>query len=197
MEEQEPGYDDWFDEPEPPTQEAGRSARDVYDADDDVWVLPGEEGPRRPRGGGRGGREIVIAGRTLSTNQAAILAACALAVLLAILAVAGVFSSGKSAVPPISTPTTVTVTTPASTPTVTAPAAQAPTTTLKPGDTGGEVKTLQRALTAVGFSPGKADGFYGSATQTAVKQFQASKGLTADGIVGPQTLTALQNALSG
>ncbi len=74
---------------------------------------------------------------------------------------------------------------------------QPPTTTLKPGDTGSDVKTLQRALAALGFSPGKPDGNYGPTTKTAVQHFQTSKGLTSDGIVGPKTLLALQQALSG
>jgi peptidoglycan hydrolase-like protein with peptidoglycan-binding domain len=58
------------------------------------------------------------------------------------------------------------------------------------------VKDLQRSLTALGF-PVKVDGDYGPSTQTAVEQFQSSKNLDADGIVGPQTLAALQKALAG
>jgi peptidoglycan hydrolase-like protein with peptidoglycan-binding domain len=89
----------------------------------------------------------------------------------------------------------VTVTKPATT--ATKPTTQAPQQTLKPGDTGEQVKVLQRALTALHFSPGKADGDYGQATQIAVEKFQLSKGLGEDGIVGQQTLAALQQALSG
>jgi len=74
--------------------------------------------------------------------------------------------------------------------------AQAPTQTLAPGDTGSQVEILQRALAAVGFSAGTPDGEYGPATQTAVARFQASKGLPQVGIVEPQTLAALQHALS-
>jgi peptidoglycan hydrolase-like protein with peptidoglycan-binding domain len=58
------------------------------------------------------------------------------------------------------------------------------------------VKLLQQALTALGFSPGKADGDYGPTTQFEVEKFQLSKGLTADGVVGQQTLAALQQALA-
>ena len=90
---------------------------------------------------------------------------------------------------------TVTITTPQTTPT--APTTQAPQQTLSLGATGQQVKILQRALTALGFSPGKADGDYGASTQSAVEQFQAAHKLTADGAVGPQTLAALQQALSG
>lgn len=191
----DPGYDDWFDEPEPPTQEAGRAARGSYDDADEVWVLPGDEERSGPRGARPG---IVIGGRTFSTKQAAIIAASVLALLFAGLAAAGVFSGSKSPAASISiSSVTLPTTSATSTPPVTTPSAQAPTTTLNPGDTGTEVKTLQRALAALGFSAGKPDGYYGPATQTAVKQFQSSKGLTADGVVGPQTLTALQQALSG
>lgn len=48
-----------------------------------------------------------------------------------------------------------------------------------------EVKKVQAKL---GLS---ADGFFGPATEKALKAFQAKKGLTADGIVGPKTRTAL------
>jgi peptidoglycan hydrolase-like protein with peptidoglycan-binding domain len=74
---------------------------------------------------------------------------------------------------------------------------QAPAQTLSPGATGSQVKILQRALASLGFSPGKADGDYGPSTQIAVEKFQVSKGLAEDGVVGQQTLAALQQALSG
>ena len=90
-------------------------------------------------------------------------------------------------------PVTVTVSTPATT----APTTVAPKQTLSPGDTGEQVKVLQHALTSLGYSPGKADGNYGPSTQAAVERFQAASGLAADGVVGQQTLAALQQALSG
>jgi peptidoglycan hydrolase-like protein with peptidoglycan-binding domain len=74
--------------------------------------------------------------------------------------------------------------------------AQAPSQTLAPGDTGSQVEILQRALAALGFPTGTPDGDYGPATQTAVARFQASQGLAQVGAVGPQTLAALQHALS-
>jgi hypothetical protein len=193
-EEREPGYDDWFDEPQPPTETRSGANRGVYDDDvEEVWVLPDEEGAYP-----RGRREIVIGGRTLTTAQAAIIAASVLALFFAILAAAGVFNGKKAAAPPVTTPPpprTVTVTAPASTPT--APASEAPSQTLSPGDTGAEVKILQRALTTLGFSPGKADGDYGPSTQIAVEKFQVAHKLAEDGVVGQQTLAALQQALSG
>jgi hypothetical protein len=69
-EERDPGYDDWFDEPEPPTETQSGAGRAVHDGgDDEVWVLPEEESPRA---GHR--REFVVAGRTLTTTQVAIIA---------------------------------------------------------------------------------------------------------------------------
>jgi peptidoglycan hydrolase-like protein with peptidoglycan-binding domain len=59
------------------------------------------------------------------------------------------------------------------------------------------VKTLQRALATLGFSPGTPDGDYGPATQVAVEKFQVAKRLAEDGVVGPATLAALQRALGG
>jgi Putative peptidoglycan binding domain len=192
--ERDPGYDDWFDEPEPLTETQSGANRGVYNDIEEVWVLPEDDAghDRAHRG------EIVIGNWTLTTAQAAIIAVSVIAVVLAILAAAGAFSSNKAAIPPVttpSTPVTVTVTNPATTPTT--PATQAPQQTLKPGDTGAQVKILQRALAALNFSPGKADGDYGPSTQAAVEKFQLAKGLAQDGIVGPQTLAALQQALSG
>jgi nucleoid-associated protein YgaU len=55
------------------------------------------------------------------------------------------------------------------------------------------VKTLQRLLVSKGYSVGKAgiDGEFGAATLAAVKKFQKANKLTADGIVGKNTWTAL------
>jgi peptidoglycan hydrolase-like protein with peptidoglycan-binding domain len=44
-----------------------------------------------------------------------------------------------------------------------------------------------------GFNPNGVDGTFGAGTTSAVKQFQASKGLTADGIAGANTMYALYN----
>jgi len=190
-EDRDPGYDDWFDEPEPPTETQGGANRGVHEDTEEVWVLPEEEGS-----GSSGHREIVVAGRTLTMTQLVIIAASLLAIFFAILAAAGVFNGAKATAPPVTQPTALPPTTQASTPTNTTPTTQAPAQTLKPGDTGSQVKDLQRSLTALGF-PVKVDGDYGPATQTAVEQFQASKNLDADGIVGPKTLAELQQALSG
>jgi peptidoglycan hydrolase-like protein with peptidoglycan-binding domain len=61
-----------------------------------------------------------------------------------------------------------------------------------------EIKSLrdvQQALTDLGFSPGAIDGVDGRNTRNAVRAFQMSKGLGADGIAGPATKAALENAL--
>ena len=186
----DPGYDDWFDEPELPTETQSGANRGVYEDVEEVWVLPEDEEPRSP-----GQRELVIGGRTLTMTQVAIIALSVLAIFFAILAAAGVFNGGKPAAAPVApTVKQVTVTVPATTPT-NPTSAQAPAQTLKPGDTGSQVKTLQRALATLGFSPGTPDGDYGPTTQFAVEKFQIAKGLAEDGVVGPATLNALQKAL--
>lgn len=58
--------------------------------------------------------------------------------------------------------------------------------TIKQGSRGPLVAEVQEKL---GISP--ADGIFGPGTARSVKKWQASKGLTADGIVGPKTLGKL------
>ncbi|MGB9941327.1 peptidoglycan-binding domain-containing protein [Methanosarcina sp.] len=64
---------------------------------------------------------------------------------------------------------------------------------LKKGSQGQAVALLQRALIVSGYSlpKYKADGYFGSETEKAVKKFQADHGLVKDGIVGSCTLAAL------
>lgn len=66
--------------------------------------------------------------------------------------------------------------------------------TMKYGSRGAEVTKLQEQLKKLGYFSGKATGYFGSATKTAVKKFQASKGVAADGIVGNQTSKILFNS---
>jgi Putative peptidoglycan binding domain len=190
--ERDPGYDDWFDEPEPPTETQSAVGRGVYEDADEVWVLPEDDEPRSPAH-----REFVVAGRTLTTTQLAIIGICILAVFFAILAAAGVFN-GSSPPAQSLTPTTkpLTNTTPTTAAANTTPTVQGPSQPLNPGDTGSQVKLLQQSLNTLGFSVGKPDGVYGPATQNAVERFQVSQGLPEDGIVGPQTLNAIQKQLS-
>lgn len=60
---------------------------------------------------------------------------------------------------------------------------------LKRGMKGADVKTLQAALIAYGYSCGAAgaDGDFGGGTETALKKFQTKYGLGADGIAGKGT----------
>lgn len=58
-------------------------------------------------------------------------------------------------------------------------------TTLKKGSRGNEVKILQQALNLY------PDGIFGPLTEEAVKEFQKTNGLTADGIVGTKTWARL------
>ena len=61
---------------------------------------------------------------------------------------------------------------------------------VKNGSNGHPIKTLQYLLRARGQSVA-IDGVFGPHTEAAVKAFQASRGLPADGIVGPMTWVAI------
>lgn len=63
-------------------------------------------------------------------------------------------------------------------------------TLVRQGDTGFRVSAVQHLLRQRGWSV-SADGIFGSGTDSAVRSFQSSRGLTADGIVGQNTWTAL------
>lgn len=67
----------------------------------------------------------------------------------------------------------------------------AATPTLGPGSRGQAVVTLQQQLNSAGASL-QPDGIFGGGTRAAVVTFQQRAGLTADGIVGPQTWSKLQ-----
>lgn len=60
----------------------------------------------------------------------------------------------------------------------------------RPFTTGADVRALQQALARSGL-PIAADGIFGPGTDRAVRQFQASRGLVADGMVGAQTRSRL------
>ena len=49
------------------------------------------------------------------------------------------------------------------------------------------VKEVQKRLNQLGFAAGVEDGIHGIKTLAAVRKFQTSQGLTADGVVGPRT----------
>ena len=166
--------DDWFADVEPP-REPGILESDPPSAEDD-WLLQPVPA-RRPR-------------PELPWKRIAVVGGGAVVLLIAGLGAAGVFNgSSPQTTPPI---TGVSVTTPTTTAAKqTTAAATLPTTTLKPGDTGAQVRALQRALKSLGYSVGTIDGQYGPATKTAVASFQHAAGLTEDGVFGPKTLNAL------
>lgn len=166
--------DGWFNEPDP----SGRAA-----PVEDEW-LAGEPQPARP---------APFDPWSLANRRVLVPTGLALVFFVALLAAVGVFDSSSPAAPPpaatISTATppvgqTTTPSAPRSTPTP-------PTTTLKPGDTGSQVKALQRELASLGYAIGTIDGDYGPTTTKAVTAFQRDHHLTPDGILGPSTLAAL------
>lgn len=67
--------------------------------------------------------------------------------------------------------------------------------TLRYGSSGSDVKKLQEELNKNGYNL-SVDGQFGSKTQSAVKSYQESKGLTVDGIVGTNTWGALNGGSS-
>lgn len=72
-------------------------------------------------------------------------------------------------------------------------------TILDRGDSGDAVQKLQEKLIQLGYSCGSkgADGVFGNATYNAVRKFQReTPGLSVDGIVGYQTITAIDAAIS-
>jgi peptidoglycan hydrolase-like protein with peptidoglycan-binding domain len=83
------------------------------------------------------------------------------------------------------------------------PPAAAPTlsvpedVTLQEGDEGQNVTTLQQALAQLGFLSEEPDGIFGEQTRVAVEGFQQSAGLEVDGVVGPGTAAAINEALAG
>jgi len=171
--------DDWFADP------GGRAAADKVDE----WLA---DSPRR--GAGSGGYRPPL---RVSPRTAVAVAVVLVAIIFIALALGGAFSSGGSP-PAANTNPPPTTTAPPPTTTVSPPASHVavPTTPLKPGDTGTQVKLLQRALLRLAYYSGKVDGDYGPATVEAVKTFQLAAKLTSDGIAGPQTLRALKSAVA-
>lgn len=74
---------------------------------------------------------------------------------------------------------------------VEAPAA--PEKALRPGDVGGEVKSLQAFLAGAGYYEGDLSGDYDNATTVAVMGFQAGNGLDVDGKAGPKTQARIRS----
>ncbi|MEA5521081.1 peptidoglycan-binding protein [Limnoraphis robusta] len=62
---------------------------------------------------------------------------------------------------------------------------------IREGDRGSEVSAIQSSLQSLGFFNSNVTGFFGPITREAVIRFQQSRGLSADGVVGSNTLAAL------
>ena len=65
--------------------------------------------------------------------------------------------------------------------------------TLKRGAKGNITKLLQEKLVKLGYNTNGVDGIFGSGTYSAVREFQKTRGLSADGIVGQNTWRKLLN----
>lgn len=68
------------------------------------------------------------------------------------------------------------------------------TRTLRRGDSGAQVRRLQRRLKDLHYWVGPVDGVYGQLTEQAVFAFQGVDGLSIDGVTGPNTRAALAEA---
>lgn len=62
---------------------------------------------------------------------------------------------------------------------------------IKKGNTGSNVKKLQKRLKELGYYKGSIDGIFGSKTEKALKDFQKALNLIVDGIAGSKTYVAL------
>jgi Putative peptidoglycan binding domain len=192
--------DDWFVE-----AGGGRSpaANDETELRETRQPAPGEGGLRpaiRDREGERSRK--LIAGSIV--GAVILLVAGALAGALVSRSLTGGVETTTSLVTTTATLTTTltTSTTPSTTPTTTTPSTSTTPATLpegvvlRRGAKGAEVRQVQEALVALGYST-TIDGKFGPATAQAVKSFQTSSGLPDDGVVGPATLAALSTAVNG
>ena len=73
------------------------------------------------------------------------------------------------------------------------PATLAGCPVLKKGAKGNITKLLQEKLVKLGYSTNGVDGIFGNGTHTAVREFQKTRGLSIDGIVGQNTWRKLLN----
>jgi len=141
----------------------------------------------------------------LTLRRRRLLAGLAMVVLIGLgigiaFALTGGGDSNAEETIPTTLPTTTQAPPPTTTPATTTPAA--PTVklpasgTMRRGDSGAEVKTLQQSLKTIGYDPGPVDGSYGATTETAVAQFQQAQGLPPDGVVGKETAAAINEELA-
>lgn len=186
--------DDWFAEPEPSPPRRTHPRPSIPRAQDSPPPTDKSTVDDRLGGEGADAPRPIRSVRAWSTARTTVAAGVLAVVLIVIaLAAAGVFSGGaRSHAVTTSTHAAPTATTPA------APSKNTtalPTTTLKPGDHGPQVRRLQRALATLGYLPGTIDGEYGSATSHALANFQRANNLNADGVLGSATLASLKHAL--
>ena len=66
---------------------------------------------------------------------------------------------------------------------------------LKSGNNGVEVEVLQQRLQQLGYDISTIDGDFGNGTKRAVIAFQTDVGQSADGVVGPGTANAIEDAI--
>lgn len=186
-----------------------------------MWADPTVDPPARPASAAEGRRAIVERRRRVAGLVVAVVLALAVAIPVLLLR-----SGDEAPVTPAnettSTPSIPDETTPPppppATPSTTTPPSSTPSTgdaagfTLPEGtklrrtasENGEEgeagdpalITELQEALSAAGFDPGPADGTYGRRTEAAVVAFQEANGLSVDGVVGPETAAALNDAVA-
>lgn len=70
-------------------------------------------------------------------------------------------------------------------------------TVIKYGSQGDTVSLIQRRLKTWGYYSGNVDGYFGTQTENAVKEFQRKNGVKVDGIVGTQTAALIGINLNG
>jgi hypothetical protein len=200
----EPAVDDWFGEGLDWFEDAGRAG-----GEPSAGAEPGRFVGSEPayRGGAGTERSALVRRRQLVG-----LGVLGLLLAAAVITPLVVFGGGGKTVEATTTaaPTVVTTTTPtppARTTTTPSSTSQTPTPArlrvtlpasgaLRRGDKGSAVETLQKALVALGFSPGRPDGVFGVNTEAAVVDFQRSNGLQPDGIVGKETARLLNTGLA-
>lgn len=200
----EQGEVDWSDDP--------RSGGGRRDSGGELASTPRAEagGERAVAGPGAPGRTSDDARRLALVQRRRAIGLVAL-LALALVGVGVGLTVLRDDAPETSTTPTAAATPPPATPPATPPAAtpSPPAATTAPltielpesgrlafGDRGEEVETLQTALAALDLDAGEADGIFGEATREAVIAFQGANDLTADGIVGPTTVTRLNAVLA-
>lgn len=72
------------------------------------------------------------------------------------------------------------------------PAPSAPYPLLRSGSDREAVVRVQKMLNSAGFPVGAVHGRFGPKTAVAVKKYQSSRGLSAEGIIGPKTWAVLK-----